>query len=60
MVAIFYTFVLAALGGGVSQEALTGAPTMATFEILPGLIVAAVWIAINFEKLSYPKGAQHG
>jgi hypothetical protein len=50
LIAILYFVLLGALGGSI-EGSLSDWLTAATFGLLPGLIVAVVWILFNFDAL---------
>ena len=52
LVALLYVSLLSVgAGGAIDIESLRALPYIAAFGILPGLIVAAVWMALNFDSI---------
>jgi hypothetical protein len=48
---MLYVFLLLLLSDDLSIDSIATLPTFALVGLLPGAVVAAVWIAINFNQL---------
>ena len=50
--AMLYVLLIVVLADGLNSDSLAGIPPLAVLGFIPGMVVAAVWIATNFNELT--------